>query len=93
MAISKTMQNYCGDPKCEDLLHTGLDVLRGYEEEVAPGSMLETPRTYAQPRSGKHPLKCPDHTSRLSPEKIEFAGPMLQPVDYPKWIRIGTGGS
>jgi succinate dehydrogenase/fumarate reductase flavoprotein subunit len=36
MAIAKTMQNYCGDPKCDDLLETGLDVFRHYETNILP---------------------------------------------------------
>ena len=36
MAISKCMQNYCGEVKCEDLLREGLDLLESYEREAVP---------------------------------------------------------
>lgn len=32
MGISKTMQNYCGEIKCDELLKTGLSQLKDYEE-------------------------------------------------------------
>jgi succinate dehydrogenase/fumarate reductase flavoprotein subunit len=36
MAIAKTMQNYCGGIRCEDLLLEGLNVLDGYERDIMP---------------------------------------------------------
>ena len=43
MAIAKAMQNYCGDPKCDDLLETGLEVFQRYEEEVLPNLYSRNP--------------------------------------------------
>lgn len=34
MAISKTMQNYCGSEKTDDLLKIGLQILEGYEKHA-----------------------------------------------------------
>lgn len=36
MGIAKTMQQYCGEPKCDDLLETGLALLKEYEKSVVP---------------------------------------------------------
>jgi succinate dehydrogenase/fumarate reductase flavoprotein subunit len=36
MAISKTMQNYCGGIKCAALLREGLDLLNSYERDCVP---------------------------------------------------------
>ncbi len=36
MAISKAMQNYCGEFKNDDLLNEGLDLLHSYREEIVP---------------------------------------------------------
>ena len=35
-AIAKTMQNYCGEVKCDGLLKTGLEELKKYEQAVLP---------------------------------------------------------
>ena len=43
MAIAKAMQNYCGDPKCDDLLQTGLEVFRRYETEILPRMVSRNP--------------------------------------------------
>ncbi len=36
MAISKCMQNYCGEVKCDDLLCEGLDLLESYRQSAVP---------------------------------------------------------
>ncbi|MBQ8973050.1 MAG: hypothetical protein IJ074_08235, partial [Clostridia bacterium] len=36
MAISKAMQNYCGEVKCKDLLLEGLNLLNSYAENDVP---------------------------------------------------------
>ena len=43
MAISKAMQNYCGEIKCRELLEEGLNVLNGYEEEIVPQLSCKNP--------------------------------------------------
>lgn len=43
MAISKAMQNYCGEIKCRELLEEGLNVLNGYEEEIVPRLSCKNP--------------------------------------------------
>ena len=43
MAISKAMQNYCGEIKCRELLEEGLDVLKSYEEEIVPQISCKNP--------------------------------------------------
>jgi succinate dehydrogenase/fumarate reductase flavoprotein subunit len=43
MGISKTMQNYCGDIKCDDLLNIGLLRLQEYEKEVIPNTYAYNP--------------------------------------------------
>lgn len=42
-AISKCMQNYCGEVKCEELLDEGLDLLGKYEREIVPQLHCENP--------------------------------------------------
>ncbi len=42
-AISKCMQNYCGEVKCEELLNEGLDLLHSYEETFVPQLHCENP--------------------------------------------------
>lgn len=42
-AISKCMQNYCGEIKCEELLNEGLDLLASYEKEIVPNLHCENP--------------------------------------------------
>lgn len=42
-AISKCMQNYCGEVKCEELLKEGLDLLSTYEKELVPNLTCENP--------------------------------------------------
>lgn len=43
MGISKTMQNYCGDIKRDELLSIGLARLREYEEKVIPQTFAYNP--------------------------------------------------
>ena len=43
MGISKTMQNYCGDIKHDELLKTGLSKLKEYEENVVPQTFAYNP--------------------------------------------------
>jgi succinate dehydrogenase/fumarate reductase flavoprotein subunit len=43
MGIAKTMQNYCGDPKCDDLLKIGLLRLQEFEEKVVPNTYAFNP--------------------------------------------------
>lgn len=43
MGIAKTMQNYCGDAKCDDLLNTGLKLLMEYEKKVVPATFAYNP--------------------------------------------------
>lgn len=43
MAISKTMQNYCGGVKCDALLHEGLDLLESFETEIVPQISCKNP--------------------------------------------------
>lgn len=43
MAISKAMQNYCGEIKCKELLEEGLDLLKEYEREMVPQLSCKNP--------------------------------------------------
>lgn len=43
MAISKAMQNYCGEVKCRDLLREGLDLLNSYERDFVPQLACDNP--------------------------------------------------
>ncbi len=43
MAISKAMQNYCGEVKCRDLLLEGLSLLESYREEAVPQICCRNP--------------------------------------------------
>lgn len=43
MGISKTMQNYCGEIKCEELLGIGLARLKEYEEKIVPNTFAYNP--------------------------------------------------
>jgi Succinate dehydrogenase/fumarate reductase, flavoprotein subunit len=43
MGISKTMQNYCGEMKCDDLLNIGLERLKEYEKDVIPNTFAYNP--------------------------------------------------
>lgn len=43
MGIAKTMQNYCGDPKCDDLLRIGLLLLQEFEEKIVPDTFAYNP--------------------------------------------------
>jgi len=43
MGISKTMQNYCGDAKSDDLLNTGLKLLKDYEKNIVPSTFAYNP--------------------------------------------------
>ena len=43
MGISKTMQNYCGDIKYDDLLNIGLLRMQEYEEKVVPNTYAYNP--------------------------------------------------
>ena len=43
MGIAKTMQNYCGDAKCDDLLKIGLLRLQEYEKKVVPDTYAYNP--------------------------------------------------
>jgi succinate dehydrogenase/fumarate reductase flavoprotein subunit len=43
MGISKTMQNYCGDIKRDELLNIGLKQLKEYEKQVIPNTFAYNP--------------------------------------------------
>jgi succinate dehydrogenase/fumarate reductase flavoprotein subunit len=43
MGIAKTMQNYCGDPKCDALLNIGLLHLQEYEKKFVPNTYAFNP--------------------------------------------------
>ena len=43
MAISKAMQNYCGEVKCRDLLTEGLSLLESYEKDIVPKISCSNP--------------------------------------------------
>jgi len=43
MAIAKTMQNYCGEVKYDDLLKVGLARLKEYEEKIVPQTFAYNP--------------------------------------------------
>lgn len=43
MGIAKTMQNYCGDVKCDELLNIGLERLKEYEDKVIPNTFAYNP--------------------------------------------------
>lgn len=43
MAIAKTMQNYCGEVKYDDLLKVGLSRLKEYEEKIVPQTFAYNP--------------------------------------------------
>ena len=43
MAISKAMQNYCGEVKCRDLLLEGLSLLESYRKEAVPQICCHNP--------------------------------------------------
>jgi succinate dehydrogenase/fumarate reductase flavoprotein subunit len=43
MGISKTMQNYCGEIKCDELLNIGLERLKEYEEKILPNTFAYNP--------------------------------------------------
>jgi succinate dehydrogenase/fumarate reductase flavoprotein subunit len=43
MGISKTMQNYCGGDKIEDLMQIGLQRLKEYETNVIPNTYASNP--------------------------------------------------
>lgn len=43
MGISKTMQNYCGEIKHDELLHIGLQRLKEYEEQIIPNTFAYNP--------------------------------------------------
>ena len=43
MAISKAMQNYCGEVKCRDLLLEGLSLLKSYRSEAVPQICCHNP--------------------------------------------------
>lgn len=43
MGISKTMQNYCGEIKYDELLKSGLKRLRKYEQEIVPNTFAYNP--------------------------------------------------
>jgi len=43
MGISKTMQNYCGEVKHNELLNIGLSLLKEYEETVVPNTFAYNP--------------------------------------------------
>ena len=42
-AISKCMQNYCAEVKCEELLNEGLDLLNTYSKDIVPNLHCENP--------------------------------------------------
>lgn len=42
-AISKAMQNYCGEVKYDDLLKEGLDLLNSYERDYVPQLVCDNP--------------------------------------------------
>lgn len=42
-AISKCMQNYCAEVKCEELLNEGLDLLNTYSKDIVPKLHCENP--------------------------------------------------
>lgn len=42
-AISKAMQNYCGEIKCDDLLKEGLALLDSYERDYVPQLVCDNP--------------------------------------------------
>ncbi|MEE0740839.1 MAG: FAD-dependent oxidoreductase [Emergencia sp.] len=42
-AISKAMQNYCGEFKCDELLDEGLDLLNDYTENIVPQLHADNP--------------------------------------------------
>jgi succinate dehydrogenase/fumarate reductase flavoprotein subunit len=43
MGIAKTMQNYCGDIKCYELLNIGLARLQEFEKQVVPATYAYNP--------------------------------------------------
>ena len=42
-AISKTMQNYCAEVRCDELLNSGIEQLNRYQDEVVPAAYASNP--------------------------------------------------
>jgi succinate dehydrogenase/fumarate reductase flavoprotein subunit len=42
-AISKTMQNYCGEVRCDELLASGVEQLAYYQDEIVPQASAANP--------------------------------------------------
>ena len=42
-AISKTMQNYCAEVRCDELLNSGIEQLRRYQNEIVPAAYAANP--------------------------------------------------
>ncbi len=42
-AVSKAMQNYCGEVKCDELLNSGVELLEHYQRDIVPQTYAANP--------------------------------------------------
>ncbi len=84
-AISKCMQNYCAEIKCEELLTEGLDLLRSYEENMVPQLHCENPHDLMRTHEVLDILEVAKMILEACRMRKSSSGPLsFQRSDYPE---------
>lgn len=96
-AISKCMQNYCAEVKCEELLNEGIDLLNDYTEKIVPQLHCENPHDLMRTHEVLDVLDVSKmileacKMRKSSSEPLSFTRsdyPEMDPVDDMKYITI-----
>lgn len=84
-AISKCMQNYCGELKCEELLDEGLDLLRTYKREIVPQLHCENPHDLMRTHEVLDILEVSEMILEACKMRKSSSGPLcFSRSDYPE---------
>lgn len=85
MAISKCMQNYCGEVRCEDLMKQGLDLLHSYETDWVPKLYAANPHDLMRIHEVMDILTVSQMTLNASLVRHSSSAPLcFQRSDYPQ---------
>ena len=96
-SICRVMQNYCGEPKSDELLHIALIWLRELEDEAVPNTYATNPHKLMRTLEVFDILTCSQmivHASLARKASSTYLGfvrsdyPDLDPPDWHKWITI-----
>ncbi len=96
-SICRVMQNYCGEPKSDELLHIALIWLKELEDEAVPKTYASNPHKLMRTLEVFDILTCSQmivHASLARKASSTYLGfvrsdyPDLDPPDWHKWITI-----